>query len=24
MPTYVNSALGEGPLGDEDCRNFHP
>ncbi len=23
-PTYVNPALGEGPLGEEDARNFHP
>ena len=22
-PTYVNSGQGEGPLGDEDARNFH-
>ena len=24
MPVYVNPALGEGPLGEEDRRNFHP
>jgi hypothetical protein len=24
MPTYANAALGEGPLGEEDRRNFHP
>ncbi|MEW5961849.1 MAG: MFS transporter [Chloroflexota bacterium] len=24
MPVYVNPALGEGPLGEEDARNFHP
>ncbi|MDZ4860128.1 MAG: MFS transporter [Candidatus Hydrogenedentes bacterium] len=24
MPAYVNTGLGEGPLGDEDARNFHP
>jgi len=24
MPVYVNPALGEGPLGDEDAQNFHP
>ncbi len=23
-PTYVNPGLGEGPLGEEDARNFHP
>jgi hypothetical protein len=23
MPTYVNPALGEGPLGEEDQKNFH-
>src|SRR5262245_10937311 len=23
-PQYVNSGLGEGPLGEEDRRNFHP
>jgi hypothetical protein len=23
-PTYVNPAPGEGPLGEEDQRNFHP
>lgn len=23
-PSYVNPALGEGPLGTEDARNFHP
>ncbi len=23
MPVYVNPGLGEGPLGDEDARNFH-
>jgi len=23
-PSYVNPALGEGPLGEEDARNFHP
>ena len=23
-PTYVNAGPGEGPLGDEDARNFHP
>jgi hypothetical protein len=23
-PVYVNPALGEGPLGEEDARNFHP
>lgn len=23
-PAYVNPALGEGPLGPEDARNFHP
>ncbi|HRQ40067.1 MAG TPA: hypothetical protein PLD25_19330 [Chloroflexota bacterium] len=22
-PTYVNPGLGEGPLGEEDARNFH-
>lgn len=24
MPRYVNSGLGEGPLGQEDQENFHP
>jgi hypothetical protein len=24
MPVYVNPAIGEGPLGAEDARNFHP
>jgi hypothetical protein len=24
MPTYANSALGQGPLGVEDQNNFHP
>jgi hypothetical protein len=24
MPVYVNPAVGEGPLGSEDARNFHP
>ena len=24
MPVYVNPGLGEGPLGTEDARNFHP
>lgn len=24
MPVYVNSGLGEGPLGEEDADNFHP
>ncbi len=24
MPRYANAGLGEGPLGDEDSRNFHP
>jgi hypothetical protein len=24
MPHYANPALGEGPLGTEDARNFHP
>jgi len=24
MPVYVNPAIGEGPLGPEDARNFHP
>jgi hypothetical protein len=23
-PRYVNPGLGEGPLGNEDLRNFHP
>ena len=23
-PTYSNPGLGEGPLGEEDARNFHP
>jgi hypothetical protein len=23
-PSYVNPAPGEGPLGEEDARNFHP
>jgi hypothetical protein len=23
-PIYANPALGEGPLGEEDSRNFHP
>ncbi|MCZ7666941.1 MAG: hypothetical protein M5U34_06820 [Chloroflexi bacterium] len=23
MPTYVNPGLGDGPLGEEDGRNFH-
>lgn len=23
-PTYVNPAIGEGPLGEEDRENFHP
>ncbi len=24
MPVYVNPGMDEGPLGDEDARNFHP
>lgn len=24
MPIYANPGVGEGPLGDEDARNFHP
>jgi len=24
MPTYANAAVGEGPLGVEDQKNFHP
>lgn len=24
MPVHANSGLGEGPLGAEDARNFHP
>src|SRR5262245_4646014 len=24
MPVYANRGFGEGPLGDEDRRNFHP
>lgn len=24
MPVYANPGLGEGPLGTEDARNFHP
>ena len=24
MPQYANPGLGEGPLGEEDARNFHP
>lgn len=24
MPLYANSAVGEGPLGEEDQKNFHP
>ncbi len=24
MPVYVNPGAGEGPLGHEDARNFHP
>ena len=24
MPRYANPGLGEGPLGEEDARNFHP
>jgi hypothetical protein len=24
MPVYANPGLGEGPLGEEDQRNFHP
>ncbi len=24
MPRYANDGLGEGPLGPEDARNFHP
>lgn len=24
MPRYVNPGMGEGPLGEEDSRNFHP
>ena len=24
MPVYVNQARGEGPLGEEDEKNFHP
>ncbi len=24
LPRYVNSGLGEGPLGPDDARNFHP
>ncbi len=24
MPSFANPAVGEGPLGDEDRRNFHP
>jgi hypothetical protein len=23
-PSYVNPAVGEGPLGEEDKNNFHP
>lgn len=23
-PSYVNPGLGEGPLGEDDARNFHP
>jgi hypothetical protein len=23
-PAYANPGVGEGPLGDEDARNFHP
>jgi hypothetical protein len=23
-PVYVNPAYREGPLGEEDARNFHP
>lgn len=23
-PSYVNPGMGEGPLGEEDARNFHP
>jgi hypothetical protein len=24
MPVYANREIGEGPLGEEDRRNFHP
>ena len=24
MPAYANAAVGEGPLGEEDQKNFHP
>jgi hypothetical protein len=24
MPIYANPGLGEGPLGEEDARYFHP
>lgn len=24
MPVFANPAVGEGPLGEEDARNFHP
>jgi hypothetical protein len=24
MPRHANPGLGEGPLGVEDARNFHP
>jgi hypothetical protein len=24
MPTYVNPAVGQGPLGEEDAQNYHP
>jgi hypothetical protein len=24
MPIYANPGMGEGPLGEEDARNFHP
>ncbi|MCC6457713.1 MAG: MFS transporter [Caldilineaceae bacterium] len=24
MPVYANPGIGEGPLGSEDARNFHP
>lgn len=24
MPVYANAAVGEGPLGEEDQKNFHP
>ncbi len=24
MPAYANLGLGEGPLGEEDRKNYHP